>query len=238
MAAKQCTKCGETKPLDQFYKFKLGKFGRQAECKPCSNARRKAFAATRPEEERESRRLWGKNNPEKVKKSREKSRSKPAHRIRMKKYGAEWYAENKVRLVPLRRKWYLENKKAHNARSLAYYYANPEVWREYHKKWAQQNRELMRLYTSASGAKRRAAKVNSLGSFTASDVRELLKLQKGKCAACRDKLTYKFHRDHIVPLSRGGSNDKRNIQLLCPACNVRKHAKDPIDFMQSKGFLL
>lgn len=40
------------------------------------------------------------------------------------------------------------------------------------------------------------------------------------------------------PLARGGTNQRTNLQLLCPPCNLSKSAKDPIDFMQSRGFLL
>ena len=42
----------------------------------------------------------------------------------------------------------------------------------------------------------------------------------GKCARCgsREKLEF----DHIVPVSRGGSNTVRNIELLCEKCNKRK----------------
>lgn len=38
--------------------------------------------------------------------------------------------------------------------------------------------------------------------------------------------------------SADGSNTDDNIQLLCKTCNLSKGAKHPIDFMQSKGFLL
>jgi len=38
---KTCSKCGAEKPLDQFYRHKLGKFGRKAECKECENVRSK-----------------------------------------------------------------------------------------------------------------------------------------------------------------------------------------------------
>lgn len=45
----------------------------------------------------------------------------------------------------------------------------------------------------------------------------------GKCARCgsRDRLEY----DHIVPISRGGSNTTRNIELLCESCNRSKSDK-------------
>lgn len=48
---------------------------------------------------------------------------------------------------------------------------------------------------------------------------------EGKCVKCdsRDKLEY----DHIIPVSKGGSNTVRNIELLCEACNRRK--KDKIE---------
>ena len=43
---------------------------------------------------------------------------------------------------------------------------------------------------------------------------------QGKCARCgsRERLEY----DHIVPVSRGGSNTERNIELLCEAHNRAK----------------
>jgi hypothetical protein len=42
----------------------------------------------------------------------------------------------------------------------------------------------------------------------------------GRCAQCgsRDRLEY----DHIIPVSKGGSNTERNIELLCEACNRAK----------------
>jgi 5-methylcytosine-specific restriction endonuclease McrA len=62
--------------------------------------------------------------------------------------------------------------------------------------------------------------------------------QRWRCAVCRDSIKREYHVDHIEPLARGGKHEPKNIQLLCPPCNVRKSARDPIDFMQMRGFLL
>ena len=43
---------------------------------------------------------------------------------------------------------------------------------------------------------------------------------QGKCVQCdsNERLEY----DHIIPVSKGGSNTVRNIQLLCETCNRKK----------------
>ena len=70
-------------------------------------------------------------------------------------------------------------------------------------------------------------------------VKELFRLQRGSCVACKAPLLPNaFHLDHIQPLARGGKNIASNMQLLCKPCNLHKAAKDPVLFMQSKGFLL
>ena len=49
---------------------------------------------------------------------------------------------------------------------------------------------------------------------------EVWRRDQGKCAGCgsREKLEH----DHIVPVSRGGSNTARNVELLCEVCNRSK----------------
>jgi hypothetical protein len=52
---------------------------------------------------------------------------------------------------------------------------------------------------------------------------EVWRRDGGQCVRCssRENLEY----DHIVPVSRGGSNTARNIELLCESCNRSKGAQ-------------
>lgn len=64
------------------------------------------------------------------------------------------------------------------------------------------------------------------------------KAQGNKCAICRVSLRGGSHLDHIVPLARGGKHEGRNLQLLCPPCNLKKSDRDPVDHMRSLGRLI
>jgi tetratricopeptide (TPR) repeat protein len=45
---------------------------------------------------------------------------------------------------------------------------------------------------------------------------------EGRCVKCGNQDRLEF--DHIIPLSRGGANTERNLQLLCEQCNREKSA--------------
>lgn len=238
MAAKKCTKCGEEKPLQQFFRQKASKDGHGPWCKLCMKLNAEKHRLGNPEQARRQRREWARRNKLKVNQSNARRRLTPEYQEYMRRYGKEWYGRNKERLKAVRREWYLKNKPEHNARSRASYYANPDLWHQRAKAWAEKNPERWREMMRRNDNKRRAIKAGACGVWTAEDVKKRFAQQRGMCAVCRAKLNKSFHRDHIVALSCGGSNEPSNLQLLCKSCNSKKHKKDPIKFMQENGYLL
>ena len=64
---------------------------------------------------------------------------------------------------------------------------------------------------------------------------ELWGKQAGRCASCNRALAQRdLTLDHIVPKSRGGGDEKTNMQLLCTSCNSSKGAKTQDEFMKAR----
>jgi 5-methylcytosine-specific restriction endonuclease McrA len=82
----------------------------------------------------------------------------------------------------------------------------------------------------------RALRMLAPGEVTAQDIRDTLKRQKSRCSLCQQRLV-SYHVDHIIPLSRGGTNWPDNIQILCPVCNRAKQDKFPHEFFEGGKLL-
>lgn len=108
--------------------------------------------------------------------------------------------------------------------------------RKHRPKWAANNPEklqansLRRRDRLATGGQPRH------GQLSSDDIKAIVHRQRGRCAACGEKV--KLTMDHIMPLALGGGGHRHNFQGLCRPCNSRKRAKHPIDFNRSRGLLL
>ena len=89
---------------------------------------------------------------------------------------------------------------------------------EAHRRWKAKNPERMVFLKTQRYAREQGA----IGSHTFEQWIELKCKFQNRCAKCFKKKP--LTKDHIVPLSKGGSNFIKNIQPLCRNCNSRKWA--------------
>jgi 5-methylcytosine-specific restriction endonuclease McrA len=218
---KICSKCNVEKHYSDFSKRKASKDGMSPLCKACSSAYGKKWRTTNPDKKYASNLAWAKANPEKIKASL-----------------ALYKKKNPEKVAASSRKYRESNPEKVSSATRAWQKANPERVAENGRRWEKENPDSVREYNH----RRRTRKICAEGSHTASDVRVIFEAQRGLCANCPRKLVKsgknRYHVDHIQPLSRGGSNDKYNLQCLCPECNLRKHAKDPLDWAKENWRLL
>jgi len=72
----------------------------------------------------------------------------------------------------------------------------------------------------------RRERARNRGTYSAAEVRSLIAMQHHLCKLCNRHLGITgYHVDHVVSLARGGMNVRSNLQILCPACNLRKGAR-------------
>jgi len=134
-------------------------------------------------------------------------------------YRPVYRAHNRTKLVADSAKW-----KANNPERAA------EISRTSRKRHAETSRSSVR--------NRRARLAACEGRHTAQEIQEIGAAQRWRCACCKIDLKKSGHQvDHIHPIAAGGDNDRSNLQLLCAPCNQSKNARDPVEFMQSRGFL-
>lgn len=227
---KQCSCCLETKSKQDFFKASCCKDGLRGECKACVSAKHKIYSAanaSKISEQKKSR--YYADGADVVRRERSASYYSK-NRERIKEASRRWHADN-ASYVSERRKTVREklNAQANRWRSL-----NRHKARATTNAWYARNKDRLKPGRKAAKASRRSA-----GKVSNKSVEFLMDVQRGRCACCkmiiRDK---RHHLDHIVALASGGDNSIGNLQLLCPPCNLSKGSKNPVDFMQSRGFLL
>ena len=232
VAGKLCTKCGLHKPFGRFGVRARSKDGLQAWCKECSSANAKEWYGENRESTKTRYKEYRKANKDAVLERTAKWQRE--NREKRKVTEQKWRSANAEKVRAQSAKYRKNNMDKHRERTAQWRKLNPEKNRAQVYEWRLRNPSAVRMQS----ANRRASIRNAGGRLSNDLAEKLLKLQKRKCACCGKPLGNDYHIDHIMPLALGGTNTDDNIQLLRAECNLQKHAKHPVDFMQQRGFLL
>lgn len=143
-----------------------------------------------------------------------------------------WREANAEKRRAYMKQWHADNLEYEN-RYAREKYQNDEQYRQHVLDWQKSHPEERRKQKM----RRRARKLEAGGSHTAEDIKAQLHRQKGKCYYCHKKVGTDYHVDHIVPLSRGGQNDRDNIVIACSTCNQRKYNKLPHEWPEGGRLL-
>lgn len=104
------------------------------------------------------------------------------------------------------------------------------------RKWRESHREYMREYFSPDRARmyhqvRKARKMKAAGAASIEQVRARVELYGGQCWICGSP--YEAI-DHVIALTRGGTNFSANLRPICRSCNSRKGNKNWRDFVWTR----
>lgn len=160
---------------------------------------------------------WHADHPEQVRSHKKKYQ----HSEHGKAKRSVWEQENEDELRQKASRYYLENRDAAIARAKESERKNPERARARKNAW--QKTEKGRRTSLQSTRRRIARKFNAPGAHTIEEFLQLCADFDDHCLCCLKKLERKeLSIDHVVPISKGGSDGIENLQPLCRRCNVRK----------------
>lgn len=119
-----------------------------------------------------------------------------------------------------RKERYLKNKETILAKCKQWAKKNPIKRAEIRKRWRLKNRELINYYAKLRNYREK----NAEGHHTLADIKKIKEAWDNKCAYCREKPAETI--DHVEPLTKGGTNDPRNLVAACFSCNSKKGNKN------------
>lgn len=218
---KQCSVCLQYFPptTEYFHARKATKKdGLSPCCKTCANKNRRKNWHANPERNHDYKQA---NKARDKARLRERYANDPDYRAKaIKKSHISYWKD-----VDLTRKRMRDYARSHSAEAVARA-----------KKWAEDNPERYK----ALFANRYALEKNAVGSYSMEDLLHLYDEQEGRCAYCGISIYWTvkndIHVDHVLALSRGGTNWPDNLALACRDCNCSKKEKTVEEWLQSRDW--
>lgn len=229
-----CSACNQALPeTTEFFRKRKYKNGTEyfySVCKICSRKQTANYYAENRDTERAKARKAYWDNPEK---ERERSRNvmqrlrqDPEFRERENERSKNWYYQN-----PDKVKEYRAVRKSHyRALGKAFYYRHRDriLIRNRAVFPKKRFKSMFGQYRTTYMRNRRAAKMGAEGFHTEEDIYIQLARQDWRCYYCLKEFENDVYDvDHLMPLTKGGSNWPANIVCACPSCNRSKNDKAP-----------
>ncbi len=225
VAGKICANpdCG-WKPLSKFHQKRLLGIsvgdGYKSRCRDCFNAQKRAERAAKPEKYRATTQKYVEANKEHI------QNLKRSHQ-----------RENPEKYDEAARKYWITHSeeiksKARERRQQALEHYR-EIGRNSYERHAEERRryslEYYRLHPEKSietTNRRRARKLAAGGTHTEEQWQSLKAFYNHKCLCCgKREPEIRLTRDHVIPLTKGGTDSIDNVQPLCARCNSKKNNK-------------
>ena len=226
---KICTKCNRLLVANSmnFAKQKNGKYGVISKCKECTKKYYKQYYEANPEYIKEYHKQYYENNSEYI-----KERNK------------QWREANPEYNKERNKQYYENNSEYIKERNKQWREANPEYnkqWREanpeYNKQYYENNRERKNEIARKANHKRRAKLKSNGGEYTLEQWNECLEFFDYTCAYSGAELNKdNTNIEHIIPISKGGTNDITNIVPALDSVNKSKNASDMLEWYKQQPY--
>jgi len=212
------------KPLSEFaparsFGLPVGD-GYKSRCRFCWNAQKREERAANPEKHRETARKYIEANKEHVRELKRKHQTE----------NPEKYDEALRKYRESHREEINNKARERRERDLEHY---REIGRNSYERHAEERRKYSSEYykrfpekSVAATNRRRALKYASEITHTEEEWQELKAFYNFTCLRCgKHEPEIKLTRDHVIPLTQGGSDSIDNVQPLCARCNSKKNNK-------------
>lgn len=195
---KWCSKCDQTKPVEDFNKNSNRPDGYAHWCRGCANEANSKYKKANRAKVSQAQREYRAANPDKV------AAYYAAHKEELNKKSRDHYAANKERYRENYDRWVTENK---------------ERWTAYRNEWSRKNGSGHRDRAKRFGVK--YTPINKTAIFERDEwicglcgdpVDQAVPWPDLECATL----------DHVIPMSLGGDHVESNVQLAHFFCNLLK----------------
>lgn len=214
---KICSVCGRTLPTDDFRKNKCGPYGLSSECRECKNDMDKQYH----QNHKEKHLLW---NREYVKKNRE----------RVQQYKHNYYMEHQDESREYNQKYREEHRDEILTYFCAYYLEHMDEIKARTKEWSQT--ESGKLSHRNANRRRKARMKNIEGDHSKDEMLSVLEFFDYKCAYSGEPLEEEYHIDHVIPVSKGGTNYIWNIVPANSGPNIAKRDSEMEEWFRKQPY--